>query len=196
MHEAAFARAALPATTQVLGMVLRPYSIGHDLFIQREALESPTNANLIQSVLICCHGWTEARRLSGDWLLGLKLRIWGRRLRKVDWPREREKFEQYRIEGCLEFRLSEIIRPGRAPRSRPPGAPFLLRLHQFLVTRLHKTEAEAWDYPLGLAKMQWAAYWEEEGGLQIYNWEDAEHDAFVAKMEAEEQAELKGGSNA
>jgi hypothetical protein len=36
--------------------------------------------------------------------------------------------------------------------------------------------------------MQWAAYWEEEGGLQVYNYQDAAHDEFVAKCEAEEAA--------
>jgi hypothetical protein len=89
----------------------------------------------------------------------------------------------------LEFPLSEITRPGSGPPGRPQGAPFALRLHQFLVTHLRLAAEEAWDYPLGLAKMQWAAYWEEEGGLQIYNWQDAEHDAFVAKCEAEEAEE-------
>jgi hypothetical protein len=193
MHEAAFARAALPAPCQVLGMALKPFSLGHEVYLEREnrypkpetrILETPLS--LIKAVLICCQSWEELQGMTSDWLLDLKLWIWKRRLRKTDWPGELRAFEVYRQEGSLEFPLSDIVRPGSGSGPRPPGTPFLLRLHQFLVIRMRMEEVEAWDYPLGLAKMQWAAYWEEEGGLQIYNWQDAEHDAFVEKCELEE----------
>ena len=197
MHEAAFARAALPAPCQVLGMTLRAYSIGHEVYLEREV---PGNCKLqiancksecqalTKSVLICCQGWEELRAMRSDWLIGLKLWIWKQRVRGVDWARQRAAFEAYRAEGSLEFPLSDIVRPGSGAPSRPPGSPFLLRLHQFLVIKLGLGQGAAWDYPLGLAKMQWAAYWEEEGGLQVYNYQDAAHDEFVAKCEAEEAA--------
>lgn len=192
MHEAAFARAALPAPCQVLGMMLRRYSLGHELWLQRggffEADTTHSNAALLNAVLICCQGWEQTRAMDADRLLRFKLFVWQHRLRRVDWEHESKAFESYREQGSIEFPLSDIVRSGSGPAARPPGAPFLLRLHQFLTIRLHQGEVEAWDYPLGLAKMQWAAYWEEEGGLQIYNFQDAEHDAFVATCEAEERA--------
>lgn len=74
-----------------------------------------------------------------------------------------------------------------------PGAPFLLRLYQFLVTHLGVSEAAAWDYPYGFAKMQWQTYWESEGGLDLYNAHEAEFDAYVAQQEALETAKIKEG---
>ena len=197
MHEAAFARAALPAPCQVLGMTLKAFSIGHELRLGKSEGRNPKTETrnpkeaerlaLIGAVLICCESWAEAQR--GDWLAGLKMWIWGKRLRGIDWQIEAWKFAAYREEGALEFPLSSIPRPSSGPLPRPPGSPFLLRLQQFLVVRLGLSQVEAWDYPLGLAKMQWASYWEEEGGLQIYNWQDCEHDAFVAKCEEEDAEE-------
>lgn len=206
MHEAAFARAALPAPIRVLGLTLRPYSLGHELWLLKSETRDPKTEGspkpeirsaddearraLISAVLVCCHSWDELASDKRDILLGFKMRIWGRRLSKLNLARERAAFQAYREAGNLDFPLSDIIRPGSGGSARPPGAPYLLRLHQFLVTVLRMSTTEAWDYPLGLAKMQWAAYWEDQGGLQVYNWQDAEHDAFVAKCEAEEAAEL------
>lgn len=61
----------------------------------------------------------------------------------------------------------------------------MLSLQQWLMLTLRLTEAEAWDYPVGLAKMRWATYWEREGGLEICNEQEAEFDAAVARKMAE-----------
>jgi hypothetical protein len=146
------------------------------------------------SVLICCQSWEEIGGMKSDRLIGLKLWLWNRRLRKMDWDAEGRAFAAYRKAGALEFPLSDVLRHRSGPAARPPGSPFLLRLHQFLVVRLGLSQVAAWDYPLGLAKMQWASHWEEEGGLELYNHEDAEHDAFVAKCEAEDAAGAERGA--
>ena len=150
MHEAALARAALPAPCQVLGLPLRPYSLGHELYLLREGIgaEHPTSntqhrtsknaqEELIKAVALCSESWASAAGLQTDWLLGLKMWIWKRRLRRVvDWEAERQAFENYREAGSLEFPLSNLPRQHAGPAPRPPGCPFLLRLHQFLVTKL------------------------------------------------------------
>ncbi len=59
------------------------------------------------------------------------------------------------------------------------------------MSHLRLTESQAWDYPLGLAKMRWACHWEQESGLDIYNAHDAVFDAFVREQEAKrEQREM------
>src|ERR1039458_4287756 len=93
MHEAALAQAALPAPTSILGLPLQAYSLGHELFLIREgnplaAANRETKANLderdlVQAVLICCHSFEECRRLHTDWLMGLKLWLWRRRLKRM-----------------------------------------------------------------------------------------------------------------
>lgn len=192
MHEALLAQGALPAPTYVFGMLMRPYSLGHELQLLRESnpLVSGGGANakredLAQAVLICCQSFEECRRMHLDWFLPLKVWLWRRRVKRFPTEPHIRAFVEYRETGSLEFPLSEGLKPGRST-PRYPGAPFLLRLYQFVAINLGVGHATAWDYPYGLAKMQWAAYWEQEGGLEIYNWVDAEHDTFVARMEAEE----------
>lgn len=193
MHEAALAQAALPAPTIVLGLPLRPYSLGHELFLVREnnplcvpnvALEDIRFHHLTEAVLICSQSWAENLSVNNDWLIRLKLKIWGRRIRKMEFDEELELFRSYRSLGEMFFPTSDRLKPG-SKSARMPGCPFLLRLHQFLVTRLRMSAEAAWDYPKGLAVMQWQTYWESEDRMEIYNSHDAEFDAFVEKMEKE-----------
>lgn len=183
MHEATFAQAALPAPTICLGLPLRPYSLGHELYLIREFDGEPSLDDLPAAVLICCQTWAELHR--PDWLLRLKLAIWRRRIARMDLEIEFAVFELYRLCGSRHLPVSKILRPGRVIQ-REPGAPYLLQLHQLLVTRFRKSECEAWDYPYGLAKMQWQAWWESEGGMEIKNEAEAKHEQVVAEMELED----------
>jgi hypothetical protein len=205
MHEAALVSAALPAPTNVLGLLLQPYALGHELFLIREqnplatvgagpeSWEQARLPDLAQAVLICCQGWEANRRAWRDPLITLKLWLWGRRVRRAEFGDALIAFRAYQLVGSQEFpespTLEEPSKYGPAPRVL--GAPFLLRLHQFLVMKLRLSEARAWDYPYGLAKMQWETWWETKGGLKILNVHEAEHLAFVARMEAEAAAKLK-----
>ena len=198
MHEPLLAQAALPAPVKVLGLTLKPYSLGHELFLIREgnplvttAPESAKPHDIAEAALVCCQTFEECRRMHRDRWIGLKLKLWRRRIRRADYDLARAAFLEYRNAGSIEFPLSDIARPDK-PTSRAPGAPFLLRLHQFLMAKLHKTEAEAWDYPLGLAKCHWECFWESEGGLDIYNAADAEFDRFVAEQEAKAKEAVNG----
>jgi hypothetical protein len=191
MHEAAFASAALPAPAQSLGLLLRPYSIGHETFLLRENNPVLTGGNvsrdkLAEAVLICSQTFAECQAMSGDRWINLKLRLWRRRVRKLDTISELAAFHAYRNAGSQEFKCNEPSNTGG--KIRYYGAPFLLRLHQFLIVHLRKSEAEAWDYPLGLAKMHWAAFWEGEGAIEVYNEHDAAFDRYCAEEDAKEAA--------
>lgn len=193
MHEAALAGAAIPSPSVVLGLLMRPYSLGHELFLLHEQNpfvnwspstdgKIPGPERLLEAVLFCSSTWTENQRLPSDRLLGLKLWIIGRRNRKANWPQEMLKFVAYRNSGSTEFPDSGVLDPDRqVPRT--PGSPFLLRLHQWLMTYMRLSEVEAWDYPYGFAKMRWECHWESEGGFQIKNAEDTEFDAYVEEQE-------------
>lgn len=200
MHEAALARAARPTPAVILGLPLKPYSLGHELSLIREnnplhELDTASAGQLAEAVWICSCSWKE---LSGsDWLIGLKLWIWRQRmrLRKFEFDKELANFIVYRQLGSIEFPIAEAVSTSGAVESQPrtPGAPFLLRLQQFLMIQFRLSENQAWDYPLGMAKLRWCAFWEEQAGLKIYNREDAAHDAFVMEQEAlgKEQLEAK-----
>lgn|SRR3990167_218294 len=200
MHEPLLAQAALPAPTIVCGLLLRPYSLGHELWLIRDSHAPASHPlstcfpsdpeGLKTAVYICASTWDELNALSATWTLRLKTFLWDRRTRHVDWLREAAKFAAYVAAGSVEFPISEIARPDRASAPRVPGTPFLLRLHAWLMTHLRLSEGAAWDYPIALAKMRWAAYWEQEAGLDVYNAHDAEFDLFVAEQE-EKRANAK-----
>jgi len=194
MHEPALSRAALPAPVVCLGMLLRPYSLGHELWLIRESNAALRGSidGLPAAVLICSQTWGELRRMRSDHFLGPKLSIWKWRARLQLWnnwrlhfdmPRELATFLAYRAEGLLELPISQVSRSDRA-MPRLPGCPFILRLQQWLMTHFHLSEDEAWDYKVGLAKMRWAAHWEQEGGLDIYNAHEAESDAQIEYWES------------
>ncbi len=80
------------------------------------------------------------------------------------------------------------IKPGNGGRA--PGGPWLLRLAQFLQFQLGKSESVAWNYPYGLAKFEWATYWETEGSMKIYNPEELAFERYCEEQDALEAAEI------
>src|SRR5206468_1256089 len=74
------------------------------------------------------------------------------------------------------------------------GAPEALRLYQLLCAHVPAVElstygSSAWDYPYGLARMQFSGQMESDGRWSIYNWKDQCHDNYVAEREAQRKAE-------
>lgn len=217
MHEAALARAAQPVPVIVLGLMLRPFSIGHMLQFYREGLvESAsrgimTPVELTAAVLVCSQSWEQSSGIERDHLLPLKMWAWKKRVEREAkrnaklraavgalpdyFPSERDTFNAYLIAGSADFAISETPRADRSSSSRIPGAPFILRLQQWLMTHLRFTEAQAWDYPFGLAKMRWATHWEMEGGLDIENEHDKSFDRFVAEHEAKRAMQPEAARN-
>jgi hypothetical protein len=197
MHEAALAGAALPAPSVVLGLLMRPYSLGHELFLLREgnpflnwtarSTRVPGPDKLLEACLICSNSWAENQRMPFDRLLRFKLWIIGWRNRKASWPLEMLKFSAYRQAGSLELPPYDVLDPEREP-ARTPGSPFLLRLNAWIMAHLGLSEEEAWDYPYGLAKMRWESFWEQEGGFKVTNEDEGEFDAWVEEQERERKA--------
>jgi hypothetical protein len=197
MHEPLLSQAALPAPVSVCGIPLRPYSLGHELFLIRErngfmfdfdeqgrrkkTLPEVFHADIFEAVWICSSTFEECRSAYSSWLYLPKLWLLKRKVQKCDVAAEAQAFRDYRDSGNLEFPMSDIREPSKGKdAARTPGAPFILRLNQFLITHCRKTEEQAWDYPVGLAKMRWAALWEQEGGLRLYNEENAKIDAMLS----------------
>jgi hypothetical protein len=200
MHEPLLAQAALPAPARICGIPLRRYSLGHELFLIRE--KSPflfggfvSPGDLLEVIWICASDYEGCQRSQSTWLYLFKLwlvkRAVQRSIKRKTFEREVAAFREYRESGCLEFPLSDVIKPGAAiPRS--PGTPFPLRLQQFLMVTLRLNENEAWDYPVGMAKCRWAAHWEEQAGLEVYNEDNAEMDRQIREAsEAEAKGDVK-----
>jgi hypothetical protein len=179
-----------------MGLLLRPYSLGHDLRLTRQGnplanSDTGTLLDLRDAALICHQGWRECERMPWDPLIRFKLWLWRRRARKCSFALDLATFTQYRAAGSLEFPPSGVARPSADPSdARIAGCPFILRLQQFLMIHLRLTEEQAWDYPLGLAKCRWGCYWEENGDWNIYNEGEAALDKYVLEQEAKGAAQL------
>lgn len=205
MHEAAFAKAALPAPARVLGLNLRPFSLAHELWLIRE--QNPLSihhsgdltietlkAALPEAVLICAQRHEEIRAMSRDLFIGLKLWLWRRRLRDLDGDAELAAFLEYRTLGTLNF----PDEPADGEPGRELGAPLLLTLHAHVMSLGH-SESLAWDYPYGLAQMRFAAAAEMQNRLKIKNRFEAAHDQAFAEWEKQHPGntlKFEGGRNA
>lgn len=206
MHEAALSRAAQPVPVVVLGMLLRPLSVGHVLqFSRDETLSGVVHGSLDPSqvtaaVLICCQNWEQSSGIDHDRFLALKLWVWKRRVFRAArlhekrksaglesgyyFAKETAKFNQYLRDGSEEFSISDFVGNDSNSGGRCPGSPWILRLQQWLMTHLRITECEAWDYSYGLAKMRWACHWEQEGGIKIKNNHEFGLDSYAAEQDA------------
>lgn len=189
MHEPLLALAALPAPAAVCGIPLRPYSLGHELFLIRE--QSPfvfggdvLPGDLLNALWICSGTFEDARDAIHSWSYLPKIWLYKRRVNRCHLEWESTAFRAYRADGLLEFPLSEIANANSGPTPRLPGSPSILRLNQFLMTHCGKTEAEAWDYPAGLAKMRWQSFYEQEGAITVRNFHDEAFDQYIAEQEA------------
>lgn len=186
MHETAFANAMLPRRAAVLKMPLRPYSLGHEIWLtsRNNPLAiggEPSRIHIQQAVLICCLTHEELLKLETDWLLSMKVWVWKRRIRKEDTARAIAEFKNYMAAGSTEPETLSV--PSQGESSHRPGAPFILRLLQFLVFKKGMSEADAMDYPLGLAKWHYCAYWESEAGLRIKNEDDYKSERIMRRSE-------------
>jgi hypothetical protein len=199
MHEPLLASAALPQPKIIFGLLAkRYYSLGHELFLIRENNPLVTGGevkreHIQRAAWICASTWTELFSEHDSFGSHFKRWIWRMRTKRSSQEVATAEFHSYRDAGLLQFPHSEIPRPvdRHTQTTRAPGSPFLLRLHSFVMTHLRLSEAEAWDYGAGLAKMRWQCHWEQEGGLDIANEHDASFKAYVEKREREKR-EKKG----
>lgn len=184
MHELAFSDAVKPGRSIILRLVMRPYSVGHEILLlnKRNAflmkgfdelpLENKVFA-LSEAALIC----RDTRIVS--------FRLWEWLNRKTNWEREIWKFRTYLHAGSGSPPVESID----AKEGRELGAPFHASLIQFLIAKLGMSEAQAFAYPMGLAKFHYYTSAEEAGGVKIINTAETEFDEFCKRMDEKEAQE-------
>ncbi len=187
MYEDILSQAVLPAPVQVLGLALKPYSLGHELWLIRQ--DNPLAilfgnskpipaASLLEAALICEHTFDENREMNSSLWETFKIPHWAKRAaKKFNAFSELEKFQKYRDECLVEFPCQSPAKSSDSAPSRYLGAPFLIRVHSFLVSQFHLTSSQAWDEPFGFAKMRYAAWMEDNRRMEIKNESDLAVDA-------------------
>lgn len=199
MHELLLAESAWPNPVVVTGLLLKPYSIGHDLRLTKlnnplATSDQATSGQLDVAAMICHQDWRECERMPFDPFIRQKLWLWRRRARKTTFTEELAKFIKYRNAANAEFPSSGEIRRSGFSDSAPQiaGCPFLLRLYEFVHAHWNDSDQEqwgnVWNYPLGFAKLRYGCHMEEEGGWNIYNEVDKSADLKMEQLLRENEA--------
>jgi hypothetical protein len=168
---AQFYRAARPEPPRIIGLQLRPYSLGHHITLHAYDSsflfhDTPRFYDLILGVFICSQTWGGWNDWRSSWKLPVFLKLWGWCFRKFDVRVEAAKFTKYIADGC---ECPEVAIPADA---RTLSGAWESRLKLFLVRRLRLSAEEAMDYPLALAWQEYCAFGESEGTITLLSESD------------------------
>lgn len=162
-----FLDAHLPEPFRILGLTLKPFSLGHITILKR--IESPyitgeasefLPADLTAAVLICAHDWEGGKALLNQRNLAFEVFKWMRRLNrphslwkrlfgpreKIDWPEKAKLFQRY-----LEQGLDTPEYSYDAERSRGVNAPVEHQVRVALMAGMHLSEDEVMNRPWRLS---------------------------------------------
>lgn len=168
----AYARAAIPDPYRILGLRLRPLSLGHLLLLQRfncaflaDLPTTVTKADLLLGVLICSMrpdaflDFLESRGFVRA------VAEWGKKIKKFDFAAKAELFRQY-LSTALQEPEYIALQPGS------DEGDWVQSLKLTLTTRLGYTDAEAWELPISKALAEYYKLAEAEGLLRVLTPED------------------------
>lgn len=181
--DAAWLNAAIPdAPPVILGLRLRPYTLGHELLLHK--VESPFVAgtefgfaDLAIAVLICSQDFHAARRsISSRWL-NFFLWAWKLRMRRCNAFVDAGRFQEYRAAGRW-FPEIEIPVTDAKSLTQPPE----FRLASELMSKVHLSWDACMDFPLNRAHALFVALGEAKGEIKTFHEEELEA---VARMRAE-----------
>ena len=167
-------QAAVPDGWQILGVKLRPLSLGHLILLKRYGSAFvvggiPTEADLVLSVLICSRTYEDAVELveSGRFKQEAKkldkaLRVCGDVQARCEW------FNDYINEGLDGPKLWQKENKGKSL-----GAPPEQVIKCALMSKLGFSESEVLNRAFSLSLWDMATVAEMDGSLRIFSEEDA-----------------------
>lgn len=215
-HDLAFADAARPSRVVCLRLLLKPYSIGHELLLwrarnplllatQQEFNELPVAEqihSLFRAVSICSRDWFGNQKPE-KWV-----RLWGWTVRNTDWLLAIADFRNYLASGramlpVLSASIPEDVEAYEISNNdeklggggRALGAPFIPQLIIFLASVLRIEHDKLWDYPYALAANLYFTHLENEGRLNIENYKETEIKREMAGHKAAVLAEEKAAKD-
>lgn len=202
---AEFYTAAIPEPVAILGVRLRPFSLGHVLLLNRfgnafgAGGTSPAIEDLIQAIVICSQRYADALAEMDNPKLPEIVAAWQRKLA----PRNRLGF---RVAGlgfspAVEIlRFAEYVRAGssfplftvkESHQGEAMGVPMVQSVKVLLQSKMGFSEAEVLDRPWGLCLWDYFTLNAMEGHCKIMDRDeyqnaranaDKNHDRLVALM--------------
>lgn len=181
----AYWKAFLAEPVTVLGVQLRPFSLGHSLLL--DVYESPfckggavTLTELVFAVWICSRKFQDAIDDIHKDQFDKECRRWGRKCRRADFNREMEVFDQYVSEHSQCPRRWDT--PGK--KSGGPRVPWQLAMFWNLCRG--QIDESLWDLPLGRAIVYSATRLTSEGDQDFVSDEEWE---FISDGKSEDSGE-------
>jgi hypothetical protein len=200
-----YAHAVLPDPYRILGLKLRPFSLGHYLLLQRfgcELLQSPEvlatqartaadeRADLILGVLICSMRHAEFLAFVEQKDFLREVHRWGRRVGVFDVAEKTALFRGYLYSSLREPDYLPL-QPG------DDSGDWAQNLKLTLTTRMHYTEAEALELPLSQALADYYKLAESEGLVRLISPEERRAgEANAAALAEFEKAKAAAGKGA
>lgn len=209
MHDAGFATAICPNQVTVLGLPLRPYSIGHELLLRQRSnpllclpwdeflnLSPHEQTRAVRNaVWVCCNDW---KSNNSEWLARFKVSLWSKRIKKANFALAIADFRNYLMEGrslppSPGQDASNIFGDKAENKARALGSPFLAQLYIFCTTDNFKEQRkpyrQIWDIPFSLAGYFYFTFLEVQGALKIENEKEHEAQQEIYKLEREALAD-------
>jgi hypothetical protein len=183
-----FLASVLPEPVRLLGQWLRPYSVGHEILLQRHenvfrsgaaADDLTIRIHLFMGVFLCCQTWAENMAATQDDSIHKKILKWQKRCGKFSLIEKSEVFAKYISAGWPLMFASSPVKQKHSRPTPTPGAPLLAMLQLFQLRRLGLSVNDAMDMPISNAWNLFLTHAEQEGAVRIYSQADKEQDDLV-----------------
>jgi hypothetical protein len=191
MHDVIFSKSVSPEPVFILNLRMLPYSIGHEVLIQKSLnplmtyrpeslIELPEKVRIeavVRAVLVCYRDW------QGNQKPEKMIRLWMWTNRHKDFLDEIRKFLAYRVAGAMDLPTKDQPRTSGA-HYHYFGSPETARLLLF-VAPIHVSFGfpTPYDFPLGLARQLYQTASEITGNLWVKNYFDMQDDARMKEYE-------------
>lgn len=192
MSDPSFFRPLLPDKFRILGLELKPLSLGHVHLL--EAIESPflfggqqDLEDLVAGVFICSRGWkSNLWHLKHRRLHALYEWVWQKAVGNFDVWDKKILFSEYLAEA-YERPIYRINVGENDPQPADSGAPLSATIRVALMADLGFAESELWDRPWAKCVMDWMTLKATRGEISFPG--ITKQDVAAAKDLAEKLAE-------
>jgi hypothetical protein len=183
-----FLKAVAPEPYTILGLRLKPFSLGHAILLQRHGCDPVRDyESLVTGVTICAHTWKEFHTLADDKWLPWRMRIWAWRVGAFNILEKIKFFNDY-VGEAMES--PDVFECNDKPANRL-GAPFFSVLKTTLCAKLGYSRDEALNLPFGEGLFDYFSFWEIEGGCELVGDHDLEMKKLAEDMETDLDALAK-----
>lgn len=177
-----------PRRWRILGVRLRPFTIGHAHVLAGASAWRPfqdfeiDDSFLVTALYVCSRNWRMAKAtldLAGGWFairLGLSIRR-----NRPDLSEKAEVLSEYLVYSTSGPAVTGVPRDPKLPAPRQAGAPTLALLRLFAAEKLGLGPSKAMHANFSETFWMWATWLEEQGHARIRNQGELEFDKFVAE---------------